>query len=225
MTGSVNSSGIRVIRALIAALLVALVAVVPMVVLAGCGGGNTEEVQETEKTSEETGEYDEDDTEDETESDTVELGMEYTNDKWYFNISFPEEWECTEILNGSGCSITDPEHEKWEVLAWSEPAQGKTPDDYINEYYTMMSTAFDTDREDSSLETGTFDEEPYAYDYWTRLVPVNNNEESLYEMFVVERDNKLFVVTADYPADELDEAEPYMIEIFDSFELPGREAK
>lgn len=228
MSGNVLSQRKRQVRIVVALFISLLLAVGAVHILAGCGGEGEKVVIVDEDSDRENGEdiekEEEEDIEEDFDGEPVELGMEYENDKYYFGISFPEGWECEEILNGDGCSITDPDHEQWEVLAWAEPAQGKTPEEYVEEYYTMMSTAFETEREDSSFETGTFYDEDYAYDYWTRYVPVDDAY-SYYEIFVVERDNKFFIVTADYPVDETEEAEPVMLEIMDSLVLPDREAK
>ncbi|MDY6796584.1 MAG: hypothetical protein SWK76_15095 [Actinomycetota bacterium] len=215
-----NGSGSGGFRPMLVALcILLLVALALVVALGGCGEG--QEAVDTEDREEETAtvDEDEDDSLEEENGEYVELDEEYTNEMYGYSLSYPSSWGLTEILNGHGCSITDPEHEDWEVLAWGDPALDKTPEEWLDEQYNMMSAVFDAERDPSTLDVGTFDGYEYAYDYWTTYVPAGDYSR-YYEVFVMESGGEIFFVTGDYPVDDVEEAEPIVIGIMDSLTPP-----
>lgn len=225
-------------RKILIAVLLLLVALSVAVILPGCGGNDAVvETEDGEETEEETAPEDEVEEENEETSDSweeeeegddgesVELGQEYTNDMYGFSVAYPDGWECVETENGNGCSISDPGNELFIALAWALPDEGKTAMDWLDHLYTTVESTHGAsgtgnwliERDPDNIVNETLNGADYIYQYWTYEAA---GADYYYDVMVMVEGGEAFFLTAQYPADDVDEIDPIVGAMIDSFTLP-----
>lgn len=239
MAGYISSRYGRYRKILVAVLLL-LVALSITIILPGCGGDNT--VVETEKQEEKEEETipedeveEEEEEEDEETSDSweeeeeeengesVELGQEYTNYLFGFSVAYPDDWECVETENGDGCNITyrlDDGGLLANATVFGEyNLDGITPEERVDAYAETVESVHSRpiERDSSTLTVDTFNGAEYAIDYWISEL---ESGVRLYEdvMFVTEGD-KIYGFLAAYPVELVDEIDPIVAAMINSFTL------
>ncbi|MDY6794031.1 MAG: hypothetical protein SWK76_01930 [Actinomycetota bacterium] len=213
------------------ALLLLLVALSAVVILPGCGEKEAAVDKEKEAVTEDGGDEEVEDDADEQEMEdweSVDLEWEYTDEVHGFSVSYPEDWECEVNEFGDGCYISS---DVCRVSVFGEyNTEGETPEERLERYVSLneFDLGVPTDRDPSTLTTGTFDGADYVYDFWVSEVsssrPFSFNESAegyLYdEAMYVEKDGKLYGFLATYPVDGVDEIGPIVEAMINSFMLP-----
>lgn len=213
----------------ILAVVLLLLSLTAALALAGCGGEKTAvetQEEETETVEEDEGTEDENSDWREEEEENEEyagLGREYTNNLFGFSVAYPDDWELEETEDGKGCTMRSTLD--GDVLLVSVSVFGEynldeqKPEELVDDYAEIVESVAGgpIERDPSTLTLGTFDGAEYAIDYWSSESDLGAY---LYDdvMFVVKGD-KLYSFVATYPVEFVDEVDPIISAMIDSFAL------
>ncbi|MDY6796583.1 MAG: hypothetical protein SWK76_15090 [Actinomycetota bacterium] len=237
MPGCMDSRARRPGHILLGLCFTLLLALTTALILPGCGGddaaveteeetGVTAPKYETEEGEDDSQPVEEDeDYEPVEEEEAVELSAEYTNDIYGYSLSYPGGWECEEVEKGNGCCISQPGNDYFVALAWALPSEGKSAQEWLDHLYTTVKNEYGAggtgvwmiERDPSNAVSDTYDGADYMYEYWTYEAA---GEEYYYDVMVMVDGGEVFYFTAQYPVDQVDEIDPIVGAMLDSFTLP-----